>query len=308
MNKKTISLSQMRSFCALAKYRSFKIASEKLQISQPSLVNQIATIETSFNTKLFIRQRGNNRLTDVGLELLPSFQAALNHLKDAEYTLLARSSMQAGEITLAAVSPYRVSLLIKEFNHLYPNIKIKVSFSSSENVQRLLSMGEVDAGFLVQDKSIEGQQAFFFYTYKLVAMVPASHPLASKPYISVKDFDGLSYLSREEGSLTRSLFEKALRNNKIVPNRLYELGSRESIREAVAQGLGVSVVANYEHVPHDNIRLIEFSDIELQAKSSLVVPNERIATPLIKALIDVVSRCSQDSTTITSRPKLRLTP
>ncbi|ROS02069.1 DNA-binding transcriptional LysR family regulator [Sinobacterium caligoides] len=294
LNKKTISLPQMRSFCALAKYRSFKLAAEKLLISQPSLVNQIATIEEVFNTKLFIRQRENNRLTELGLELLPSFQGALNHLKDAEYTLLARSSMQAGEISLAAVSPYRVSLLIKEFNQLYPNIKVKVSFSSSEQVQNLLSMGEVDAAFLVQEQSVPGQQAFFFYEYSLVAMVPKSHPLAVKETLSIDDFDGAAYLSREDGSLTRSLFETALRDRQVIPNRLYELGSRESIREAVAQGLGISVVANYEHVPHDNIRLIDFSDIELTAKSTLVVPNERVSTPLIRALINVVDHCRQN--------------
>ncbi len=74
MPKPQISLAQIRAFCALAQQRSFKEAAEHLQVSQPSIINQIASLEEAYGAKLFLRQRENNRLTQLGVALLPSFR------------------------------------------------------------------------------------------------------------------------------------------------------------------------------------------------------------------------------------------
>lgn len=284
-----ISISQMQAFCALAKYRSFKMAAEKLEISQPSLVNKISHLEEIYSAKLFIRQRENNRLTSLGDSLLPMFKSALNTVREAEHLMYSYSHMQAGEIHIAAVSPYKVSKILKVFNGLYPNIKVKASFSSSENIQRLLELGEVDAAFYVQSEKKAGQQAFPCYEYSLVAILPVEHPLVEKPVLEVSDFQQQKFICREEGSLTRSRFEEVIQEQGVSINALFELGSRESVREAVAQGLGISVVAEDEHVPHADIVVRPIRSEKLNIASNLVVLNERVSTPLTRSLIDVVA-------------------
>lgn len=283
-----ISISQMEAFCALAKYRSFKIAAERLEISQPSLVNKISHLEEFYRAKLFIRQRENNRLTSLGDSLLPMFKSALNAVREAEHLMYSHSNMQAGEIHIAAVSPYKVSKILKAFNSRYPNIKVKASFSSSEKIQRLLELGEVDAAFYVQGGKKAGQQAFPCYEYSLVAILPADHPLTEKAMLDVTDFNLQSFICREEGSLTRSRFEDVLKQQGVAVKSLFELGSRESVREAVGQGLGISVVAEDEHVPHPEIVVRPIRSDKLTIESNLVVLNERVSTPLTRSLIEVV--------------------
>lgn len=283
-----ISISLMEAFCALAKYRSFKLAATKLEISQPTLVNKISHLEEIYSAKLFIRQRENNRLTSLGDALLPMFKSALNTVREAEHLMYSHSEMQVGEIHIAAVSPYKVSKILKVFNNRYPNIKVKASFSSSENIQRLLELGEVDAAFYVQSEKRAGQQAFPCYEYSLVAILPADHPLADKPVLEVGDFHQQKFICREDGSLTRSRFEDVLREQGVSVNALFELGSRESVREAVAQKLGISVVAEDEHVPHPEIVVRPIRSDKLTIASNLVVLNERVSTPLTQSLIEVV--------------------
>lgn len=287
MSKSNLSLAQVEAFCALAQYKSFKDAAQYLDIAQPTLVNRIASLEENYNAKLFLRQRGNNRLTDLGLALRPRFRSCLNSLREAEFLLLAHSKVETGEIHIAAVSPYRVSLLIKHFNALYPNIRVKVSFAASEQVGQMITRGEVDAGFYVLEGNLPGQQAFFFYEYELIAILPADHPLALRERLHLRDFENQNLIRREPGSLTRQLFEQALAREGVGVNVVYELGSRESIREAVAQGLGISVVADDEHVPHDNIVTRRIVGEGLTARSSLVVRNDRVSAPLTQALIGV---------------------
>lgn len=55
---------------------------------------------------------------------------------------------------------------------------------------------------------------------------------------------------REQGSTTRRLTEDLLATAGVGFGPLLEIGSRESIREAVLRNIGISIIARQE-VPHD---------------------------------------------------------
>ncbi len=288
--KPSISLAQIRAFCALAQYKSFKVAAQQLKVSQPSIISQIALLEEGYGTKLFHRQRENNRLTEVGIALLPAFRAVLSHLKEAEFILLSHNTSQTGELHVAAINPVRISNLLREFRTLYPNIKVNITFAASNKVQQLLDAEAVDVGFFVQTERHSGQQAFHFYSYELMALLPKGHPLCHKDSLVLADFASQELLIRESGSLTRQLFMDALDEAGIQAQVAYELSSRESVREAVAQGLGISVVAEDEHTPHDQIVTRPILSDRLKANSSLVVMNKQLSSPIIKTLVDLVAQ------------------
>jgi DNA-binding transcriptional LysR family regulator len=288
--KSQLSLPQIRAFCALAQHRSFKAAADSLGVSQPTIVSQIAGIEEAYGTKLFQRQRENNRLTDIGIALLAPLRAVLDQVRQAEFILLSHSTAQTGELNVVAVNPVRTSNLIREFRILCPNIRVNVSFVASDKAQSLIDREAVDVGFFVQSEGRPGQQAFHFYSYELMAIVPAEHRLAHKPTLSIEDFAGEELVIREPGSLTRKMFLAALENAGIKSRIAYELGSRESVREAVAQGLGVSVVAEDEHTPHERIVTRKIIGANLRADSSLVVLNKHLGSPQVKTLIELIRR------------------
>ena len=66
----------LREFVALAHYGSFRAASEKLFVSQPTLSNHIKALEQELGFELFDRSR-DNELTDEGALLLDAAQSAL---------------------------------------------------------------------------------------------------------------------------------------------------------------------------------------------------------------------------------------
>jgi len=55
---------------------------------------------------------------------------------------------------------------------------------------------------------------------------------------------------REKGSTTRKLTEQMMADAGVKASALLEIGSRESIREAVLRNIGISVIARHE-VPHN---------------------------------------------------------
>jgi DNA-binding transcriptional LysR family regulator len=84
----------------------------------------------------------------------------------------------------------------------------------------------------------------------LVLAVHRNHPLAVHSHVPLSAVAGQCLLMREQGSSTRSLTEELLKQAGVNHGPLLEIGSRESIREAVLRNIGISIIARHE-VPHN---------------------------------------------------------
>jgi DNA-binding transcriptional LysR family regulator len=79
----------------------------------------------------------------------------------------------------------------------------------------------------------------------LVLILPADHPLAERDPIVPADLAEEPFILREQGSSTRHILERALREWGLEPRVVMELGSTEAIKKTVAARLGVSFVSRY---------------------------------------------------------------
>jgi DNA-binding transcriptional LysR family regulator len=84
-------------------------------------------------------------------------------------------------------------------------------------------------------------------------MVPKAHPLAQRSSLKLRDLEAQPFIMREVGSTTRNVLEKALAQKGVRVNIVIEIGSRESIREAVAAGIGLGSVSEVAFIPDTRI-------------------------------------------------------
>ncbi len=98
---------------------------------------------------------------------------------------------------------------------------------------------------------------------------------------------------REQGSTTRRALERALAGRGLKAHPVFEIGSREGVWKAVEQGLGISVVADFEFVAHPNLRALEISDVEIRTEYRIVCLRERVAAPKIAAFMKVADTLRQ---------------
>ena len=97
----------------------------------------------------------------------------------------------------------------------------------------------------------------------LVLAVHRNHPLAVLEHVPLTALAGHTLLMREPGSTTRRLTEEMLQGAGVSYGPLLEIGSRESIREAVLRNIGISIIARQE-VPHDP-QLRVYGSIDIKA-------------------------------------------
>jgi DNA-binding transcriptional LysR family regulator len=74
----------------------------------------------------------------------------------------------------------------------------------------------------------------------------------------------------------------------IKTGEVLEIGSREAIREAVAAGLGIGIVARAEFGDDIRLKALEFEGPVMASTEYVVCLADRKSTPLVKAFLDIV--------------------
>lgn len=79
----------------------------------------------------------------------------------------------------------------------------------------------------------------------LVIVARHDHPLVGKKKIPLKRIAEEPFILREPGSGTRLTMERHFAERGLTPHIRMELGSSEAIKQAIAGGLGISVLSSH---------------------------------------------------------------
>jgi DNA-binding transcriptional LysR family regulator len=121
----------------------------------------------------------------------------------------------------------------------------------------------------------------------LVAMVPASYPVAKKRKLSYTELVQQPMIFRESQSVTQQLLEIELVRESLQVEPVMYVDGREALEEAVAQGMGVGVIARAEFNESRRIRMIPLQDCQVRMIESLTRLAERPGSNLLDALFAV---------------------
>jgi DNA-binding transcriptional LysR family regulator len=81
-------------------------------------------------------------------------------------------------------------------------------------------------------------------------ILPLEHRFAGRASLSPADLADEDFIVREEGSMTRAVLEAAFAGAGVALRRKLVLGSRETIKVAVAARMGLGAVFENEFIAH----------------------------------------------------------
>ncbi len=279
---------QLRSFHAVAREGSATAAARVLRISQPTITTQIKELETTYGVELFHRRGRGLELTRLGQELLLKTQRFLGVEDDVVEMLEAAGKLAHGHLRVGAVGPFHVMKMLSVFQRKFPGIHVSVDLGNSRDVLQRLREYRTDVAVLSQIESDPDLLAVPYSQQRVVVFVSKDHPWSGRDCIRLKELDGQDMIMREHGSMTRRAFEQALENANVRPNIVLEIGSREAVWEAVAEGLGVGLVSEASVVPDNRLKVLSILDAEIFTYTHVVCLKERQDVRLVKAFLDVI--------------------
>ncbi len=281
-------LTQLRSFNAVATAGSFTRAAESLHVSQPTVTTQVRQLEDLYRVELFHRTGRRVRPTEIGERLLHLSRQIFGLEAEAVQLLRDAGELRSGHLRVAAVGPSHVTKMLVAFNRHYPGIKVSVSTGNSQDVLDRLLDYSADVGVLAQVFRDKRFVSVPYSDHPVVIFCSSTHRFAHRRSIRTAELQGEKLILREPGSTTRKAIESALRAAKVDPEVVMEVASREIIREAVVQGVGVAAVSEVEYIPGPGLHAVRISDAQVRTYAHVVCLAERRDMRMVRAFFEVV--------------------
>ena len=150
--------------------------------------------------------------------------------------------LSAGTVRIATFTSVAVHWLpgmMQEFQTLYPHVEFKLFNGDYHDVDRWLTDGSVDIGFITLPTALRCE-CIPLREDRLLAILPENHPLAKKDVCPVKEVAALPFISLLESSDDDA--RRALDAAGVKPNVRFTTKDDYAILAMVSQGLGVSIV------------------------------------------------------------------
>jgi aminoethylphosphonate catabolism LysR family transcriptional regulator len=253
----------LHAFHAVATHGGFSRAAAVLNVTQPTLSGQVKNLEERIGTKLFHRKQRGIELTGLGKRLL-------RHTSDIERAereigmLFAREQQEvAGKLVIGADAPYQIMRILANFNARYPAVSASIRFGNTSWLISALNEGIVDVIIAPNLSRRARLHTLALAPDYLRVFVNLDHPWRARQSIDLEELGDQTLVMREQGSTTRAVLDRALKRAGIRISRSIEIGSREAVREAVAAGLGISVVPDSERGDDNRFHFLEVANAAL---------------------------------------------
>ncbi len=240
-----VTLKQLRALAAVARTGSVSGAGQVLNVTPPAVTLQMRLLEEAAGMPLVERTGEGMRPTEGGREILAAVTRIEAALSECGEALEALSGMDGGRVSVGVVSTakYFAPRALAAFAKAHPKVEIRLQVGN--RAETISALRSYDLDFAVtgrppEDFEVE-QDVIGDHPHIIVG--PPDHALARRKRIALAELGEEAFLVREQGSGTRLLMQRLFAEAGLSPEIGMEIGSNETIKQAVMAGLGISFIS-----------------------------------------------------------------
>lgn len=242
-----ITLHQLQVFEVAARHGSYTRAAEELFLTQPTVSMQIKHLTKSIGVPLFEQVGKKLFLTQAGRELFITCQDIFGNISKFEMSVADMKGLKQGylKVTVVTTAKYVIPRLLGPFCKRYPGVEISLNVTNHSGILERLAENKDDLYILSNVPEEPDVKSYPFLANPLVVLASHDHPLANEKNIPIQKLADQPFITRESGSGTRGYVQRLFDEHKITPNVKIELASNEAIKQAIAGGLGISILSRH---------------------------------------------------------------
>lgn len=239
-----MTLRHLRIFVEVVKCGKMSETAAKLFISQSSISQTIAELESYYGVKLFDRLSKRLFLTSCGKELYEMASKVIMAYDEMDQYMEHISDKQEFRVgatfTIGATVMTRI---LKQLDKESATIATKVVVDRTSVLENLILHGELDAALVEGTVKSHDLIVRPLVQDELFLVCAPTHPFAQKKSVALKDLDGEDFIMREPTSKTRLIFESYLERAGVAVAEKWVCNNLETIKSAVMAGYGLSVLS-----------------------------------------------------------------
>ena len=246
--------SKIHTFLVLCQTMNYRLAAERLHLSQPAVTKQIQSLEQSLQAKLFYYDGHTLHKTEKCLLLeryAISMQYQFEELQLA-FAEKARTLLRIG--ATKTIGDYVLIDAIKDYLR-DPNHALSLVVDNTKHLLQMLDENQLDFAIIEGSFSKTKYDSYLLRMEPFVGICAKDHPLCGK-HMPVENLLKETIIVREEGSGTRRIFEERLVASGyefIDFARTVSISSFVSIKALVSSGIGISFLYDSVVAKDDNI-------------------------------------------------------
>lgn len=244
---RALTLKQLRALAAVAETGAVSAAARKLNVTPPAVTMQIQLLEASVALPLLDRTGDRFKPTDAGRELIDAAARIEAALRDCVAALEAMKGLDGGRVSVAIVSTakYFAPMALGAFSRAHPNVDLSLTVGNRAEVIALLRSDQIDVAIMGRPPEDLETVPTIIGEHPHVVIAPPGHELVGRGPLAATALSGHTFLMRERGSGTRVLMERLFGEEGVTPKVGMEIGSNETIKQAVIAGLGLAFISGH---------------------------------------------------------------
>ena len=237
----------MRYVVAVAETRNFTRAAERCEVVQSSLSHRIAGLERELGVKLFARTSRRVELTSAGEAFVTAARECLAAADRAAADAAAATGAVRGRLAVGVIvttAAVDVPELLQRYRARHPQVRVDLRSGRSDALAAAVRDGKLDIAFLGLPESQRPTdvEALALDHDKHALLVPAGHPLAGTPQVTLRQIADETFVDFVSGTPARAQSDQAFAAAGLTRDVAYEAGVVELITRLVARGLGVALL------------------------------------------------------------------
>jgi DNA-binding transcriptional LysR family regulator len=198
-------------------------------------------------------------------------------------TGLIRGRLAVGMVIGCTVTPLFDALAA--FHRAHPGVEISLLEGNSDRLVEGVRAGTIDLALIgAAAATPDGLDALTIISERLVAAVPAGHPLAKRRRVTLRDLGAYPIVCLPPGTGLRTVFDQACAAQSLQPVIALQASAADAIADLAIRGLGVAILSNSMAARYlDRLTALTIDDVEKPVLLALVWKSTR--SPAVRELL-----------------------
>ncbi len=185
-------------------------------------------------------------------------------------TGLIRGQLTVGMVVGCTITPLFDALAA--FHRAHPGVEISLLEDNSDRMIEGVRDGTIDLALVgTATAALDGLEALTVVSERLVAAVPADHPLAKKRRVTLRDLVTHPIVCMPPGTGLRTVLDRACAAQDLHPAITLQAGAADAIAGLAARGLGIAVLSDSMAAAYgDRLTALPIDDLDTPALLALV--------------------------------------
>jgi DNA-binding transcriptional LysR family regulator len=245
-----LNLTRLQVLAEVVNRGSFSAAAEALSYTQSAVSQAVARLEAETGATLVVRDRRGIRPTAAGATLLEHADRIFGQIEAAEADLDAVLGVRGGRLRVASFPSAGATLMplaIATFRQSHPDVSLSLAEGEPEEIAPRLRVGEFDLALLFEFPGTGERPGTGLHTVSLLVdpmhvALPAKHPLATKPALSLADLHDQDWVQTSATSPCARHVVRSCQAAGFEPHVAFESDDYETVQGLVAAGVGVALI------------------------------------------------------------------